>query len=367
MAADSTFDRILRLAAERGASDVHLAADRPPTARVLGRLEPLPIPALDASTLESMAAVMAPERGHLAQTTGSGIDLAIDLDGVGRIRLHVFRRQHSVAIAARLVPATLPAGTAIAPSSWVARTALLRQGLVLVCGPTGSGKSTTLATLIDRINHERDVHIVTIEDPIEYIHRPQRAFVTQRELHTDTSTFAEALRQVLRQDPDVVLIGEIRDRETLEAALTVAETGHLVLSSLHTGSAAQAVQRVIDLFPPSDQGPIRAQLSSVLELVVAQRLVPRADGRGRIAVQELLQVTPAIRNLIREGKTHQIENTMQLGPSASGSRSFHLALLELYQSGAIDRDVALAQAPDPDAMLAALAGRPLGAARARGA
>jgi len=329
---------LLHEARRRGASDLHLAAGIAPTVRVHGNLTPLAASPLTTSSVTAMCEpLLTPRQRHTIDTYGA-CDLAFDVPAGGRCRAHLFRQRGSDAAAIRLLTSTL-AVDPLQDESWAEHVTGLRHGLVLVTGATGSGKSTTLTALLDCINHQRHVHIVTIEDPIEHLHQPQRALITQRELHRDTASFAEALRGVLREDPDVVLIGEIRDRDTMEAALTVAETGHLVLSSLHTGSAAQAVHRVLDMFPPQDQAPIRAQLAAVIEVVVCQQLVSRTDGAGRVAAVEVLRVTAAIRNLIREGKTHQLDSMMQLGQSQSGTRTMAQALADLQQRGLITADL----------------------------
>jgi len=328
---------ILEEAIRRGASDLHLSAGAAPTARVDGTLLSLPFPVLSSADTDALClGLLSPEQRSTVEATG-GVDFSFYLPAGRRCRGHVFRQRDSLAAAFRILASTLPdlGAAEIEGESWSEHVVALRRGLVLITGATGSGKSTTLAALLDRINRERCVHIVTIEDPIEHVHEPRQALITQRQLHSDTHSFADALRSVLRQDPDVVLIGEIRDRETMEAALTVAETGHLVLSSLHTGSAAQAVQRVLDLFSPQDQPPIRAQLAAVLEVVVCQQLVPRAGGSGRVVAAEVLRATAAIRNLIRDGKTHQLDNVMQLGQTQSGTRTMLQSLAALQERGLI--------------------------------
>ncbi len=354
---------ILSEAARRGASDLHLSAGAVPTARVDGDLVALPFAVLSNADTDALClGLLSPEQRTAVETAG-GVDFSFNLPAGGRCRAHVFRQRDSFAAAFRILAGTLPNPAeplGVHPSeppgaSWSEHVAALRRGLVLITGATGSGKSTTLAVLLDRINRERPVHIVTIEDPIEHVHAPRRALITQRQLHSDTPSFADALRSVLRQDPDVVLIGEIRDRETMEAALTVAETGHLVLSSLHTGAAAQAVQRVLDLFPPQDQPPIRAQLAAVLEVIVCQQLLPRADGGGRIVAAEVLRVTAAIRNLIREGKTHQLDNMMQLGQTQSGTRTMLQALAALEERGLITHEHALKYSHDADTLRSMMA------------
>lgn len=328
------FYTLLAEAQRCGASDLHLGTGTPPTVRVQGGLYTLSPTPLDQECTSAMCwSLLSPDQQQSFFAHGA-YDLALTLADGARCRVHLFRRCGTTAAAIRLLADTLPLGL-LETESWAHDVVALCRGLVLVTGATGSGKSTTLAALLHRINLERDVHIVTLEDPVEHIHQPQRALITQRELGGDAPGYAEALRHILRQDPDVVLIGEIRDRDTMAAALTVAETGHLVFSSLHTGSAVEAVQRVVDMFPPTDQGPIRAQLASTLEAVVCQELVARADGSGRIAAMEVLRATPAIRNLIREGKTHQLDSAMQLGHAQSGSRTMAQTLADLQARGVI--------------------------------
>jgi len=225
-----------------------------------------------------------------------------------------------------------------------------------VTGPTGSGKSTTLAALVDQVNRERRDHIVSLEDPIEFLHEPKRCLVTQREIESDTDGFAVALKHVLRQDPDVVLVGEMRDRDTIDAALTVAETGHLVLSTLHTGSAVQTLSRIVDVFPPHQQAQVRAQLSLVLQAVVAQQLVRRRDGGGRVLAAEVLLATPAVRNLLRDEKTHQVYSQMQVGQAGSGMQTMSRALVALVERGVVARDEAIARATEPDEVRQMLGG-----------
>ena len=342
--------RLLLQAKSRGASDIHLGSGTCPVARIHGVLTAMPLTDGGSINLDVLRAVLLDDERRGVLDRRGAVDVAFELPDVARLRAHFFRAGNRLAAALRLVPQVLAEEPCLGAQVWADRVTRLRQGLVLVTGPTGSGKSTTLAMLVERINRERAAHIITIEDPIEHLHTPQLARITQREVPSDAPSFAEALHGILREDPDVVLVGEIRDRETIEAALTIAETGHLVLSSLHTGSAAQAVSRVVDMFAPADQAPIRTQLAAVLDVVVAQQLIPRTDRAGRVLALEVLQVSAAIRNLIREGKTHQLENMMQLGQAQSASRTMTQALADLYQSGLITLDDALAHCSDPDAL-----------------
>jgi twitching motility protein PilT len=269
------------------------------------------------------------------------LDLAFGLRGVGRFRCNVFNQKGAVGAVFRLIAEQIKPLEELGLPAVLAELADRPRGLVLVTGPTGSGKSTTLAAMIDRINQARPAHILTIEDPIEYLHQHKTALVNQRELHADTQSFSHALRAALREDPDVVLVGELRDLETMEAALKLAETGHLTMATLHTNSAAQTVTRIIDAFPAHQQAQIRTQLSLVLEGIVCQALLPRTGGKGRVAALEILVATPAIRNLIRDDKIHQIYGTMQTGQEKLGMQTMNQALARLVDKRLIARDVAL--------------------------
>ncbi|WP_406676381.1 type IV pilus twitching motility protein PilT [Moorella sp. ACPs] len=332
-------ETILRAAAAAGASDVHLSVGLPPVFRVHGELqvqrqwEPL-----DSEMTASLVRPMVGERWEVLQERGE-IDLAYSLPGVSRFRVNVFHQRGSVGAAIRLIPREIPSLETLGLPPVVAELAERQHGLVLVTGPTGSGKSTTLAAMVDKINRERSCHIITLEDPIEYLHQHRRSIVNQREVGSDTQSFASALRAALRQDPDVILVGEMRDLETIATAITAAETGHLVLATLHTSSAIQSVDRIIDVFPPHQQGQVRIQLADTLEGVITQQLLPRADRKGRVAAVEVLIATPAVKNLIREGKTHQIVSSMQTG-ARYGMQTMDMALRQLVTRGVItDREL----------------------------
>jgi twitching motility protein PilT len=312
---------------DAGGSDLHLTAGAPPTIRVHGGMRALPdydrLLPTDTGMLVR-AAVNDEQWGHFEQH--HELDFAYSIEGVSRFRVNLYIQRGSCGAAFRAIPHEIKSLDLLGVPDSVGRFAQLPRGLVLVTGPTGSGKTTTLAALLDLANRTRSAHIMTIEDPIEFLHPHKRCLVNQREVGADTASFATALRHALRQDPDIILVGELRDLETTATALTAAETGHLVLATLHTQSAAQTIDRVIDIFPPHQQQQVRAQLSSALQGVVTQALAPRADGTGRTIVTEIMVATPAIRNLIREGKNHQIPSFMQSG-AKDGMLSFdqHLA------------------------------------------
>ncbi len=335
-AMDMLVDLIRRAAAVR-ASDIHLTAGAPPCFRVGGELVPAGSEPLTPQDVEALLApALSPE--HRARLEDCGeVDLAGSFPEVGRFRLNAYRQRGSLAGALRLIPPRVPRLEELGLPPVAADLARLPNGLVLVTGPTGSGKSTTLAAMVNLINGERACHVVTLEDPIEYVHRHQRALVNQREVGLDTASFAGALRAALRQDPDVILVGEMRDLETMAIALTAAETGHLVLSSLHTGSAAQTVERIVDAFPPHQQEQVRVQLASVLRGIVAQLLLPAA-GHRRVLAAEILVATPAVRNLIRENKTHQLASVLQTG-GRHGMRTMEQSLRSLREAGAIGEEI----------------------------
>lgn len=326
---------ILEKAVEIKASDIHLTVGLHPVFRCNGVLEPrTEWPVLDASDTERLAREILGGRWE-EFIQKKEIDLAYSVAGLGRFRVNTFFQRGSVSLAIRLVGDLIRSIEELGLPPIVGELADKSHGLVLVTGPTGSGKTTTLAAMIDRINETRSCHIVTLEDPIEYLHRHKKSIVNQREIGSDSPSFASALRAALRQDPDVILVGEMRDLETIATAITAAETGHLVLATLHTGSAVQSIDRIIDMFPPHQQNQVRSQLADVLIGVVTQRLLPRADGRGRVAAVEILIATPAVRNLIREGKTYQIISLMQTG-SRFGMQTMEMSILQLCQRGIID-------------------------------
>ncbi len=356
MTAPPTLAGLLARTAERGGSDLHLTAGAPPQVRLNGVLEPQedlgPLAPADTERLICGSLTTA-QRQRFEETLE--LDVSFAIQGVARVRANVFRQRGTVAAVYRLVPGEIRGFDRLGLPPVVAKLAARPHGLVLVTGPTGSGKSTTLAALVDRINGERRCHILTIEDPVEYIHPHRRAIVNQREVHQDSAGFAPALRAALREDPDVVLIGEMRDLETTEAALRIAETGHLTLATLHTSSAVHAVGRVVDLFPAHQQQQVRTQLSLVLEGVVCQCLVPAADGRGRVCAVEVLVATPAIRNLIREDKAHLIYAAMQAGRKQRGMQTMTQALAALYRERRITLEQALDHAANREELEALVA------------
>lgn len=333
-----------------GASDLHIVVGAPPIIRLHGGLEPLAgYPKLTPEmTQEVVYTVMNEEQIAEFEATKE-CDLSFGIEGLSRFRLNVYRDRGSVVAAFRAIPFEILSFEQLGLPRVVAEFAHKPFGLVLVCGPTGSGKSTTLAAIIDKINHERNVHIITIEDPIEYLHNHGRAVINQREVHADTKTFSEALRRVLRQDPDVILIGEMRDKETIMAALTVAETGHLAFATLHTNDALQTMNRIIDVFPAEQQDQVRTQLSFVLEGIVVQQLVPRADGMGRALAMEIMLANPAIRALIRAEKLEQIPSMIEIG-KGEGMLTMNMSLYRLMRRGVITTEMAFKRSSNPEGL-----------------
>jgi twitching motility protein PilT len=332
-------EEILLEAGRRRASDVHITVGVPVMYRVKGELQIGRGETLTAAmTEEGVRQLMMPEQLQHFMNKRE-LDFSFELGGVSRYRVNAYRQKGSIGMAIRLIPASVPRLEELGLPPIVKELAQRPQGLVLVTGPTGSGKSTTLAAMIDHINRRRKGHIITLEDPIEFVHGHKSCVVNQREIGADTESFSVALRAALRQDPDVILVGEMRDLETILTAVTAAETGHLVFGTLHTADAPQTVHRIIDMFPPESQSQIRAQLSAVLLGVLAQRLLPTADGHGRVAVMETLVNTPAVASLIRSDKVHQIRSVMQTG-RAQGMQTFDLALRELVQQQVITTEAA---------------------------
>jgi twitching motility protein PilT len=328
-------DRLLRTLVEMGGSDLHLTVDAAPSIRVHGDLQPLAgYPKLTSTDTGALVRAVLTDAQWAQFESHQEIDIAYSLPSVARFRVNCFQQRNSYGAVMRAIPYEIKPLHELGIPSQIERFAYLPRGLVLVTGPTGSGKTTTLASLLDMANSTRRDHIVTIEDPIEFLHRHRRCIVNQREVGVDTSGFAEALKRVLRQDPDIILVGELRDLETVSTALTAAETGHLVLATLHTQSAAQTIDRVIDIFPPHQQQEIRAQLSTALQGVVTQALVKKTDGSGRTVVCEVMFATAAIRNLIREGKNHQIPSFMQ-SSGQDGMLTFDQHLAQRVAQGAI--------------------------------
>ena len=338
---------LLAIAGREKCSDIHISKGLPPVMRKNGSFVRMTDKVLSADDTEALAKeVLNSEQLDTIRKNGE-VDLAISDSYGNRFRINVFMQKGNYSLALRLLNPTIPSFEMLGLPRVVSDLSDRSRGLVLVTGPTGSGKSTTLACMIDKINRERDDHIVTLEEPIEYLHSHGKSIVNQREIGKDTASFAQALRAALRQDPDVILIGEMRDLETISIALTAAETGHLVLSTLHTVGAAKTIDRVIDVFPPHQQQQIRTQLSTVLQGVVSQQLIPRKDRNGRIAAVEVMISTPAIRNLIREGKTFQIQNNMQTG-AAQGMILMDSALISLYRDNIISREDCLTYSVDTE-------------------
>lgn len=336
---------LLQEVIDQRASDLHLQVGLPPMLRVDGRLQPVAnTKALDVETAERLIFSILDEQQKEILLKDKEFDFSFSFGDLGRFRVNAFHEKGNLAAAMRLIPNEIPTLSELGLPAVVSTFADFPRGLVLVTGPTGSGKSTTLAALIDKINTERAEHIITIEDPIEFTHKSKRSVVAQREVHYDTYSFSAALRSVLREDPDVVLIGEMRDLETISAAVTIAETGHLVLATLHTNSASQSIDRMVNVFPPHQQPQIKAQLGNILQAICSQRLVP-AIGGGRIAAAEILIANPAVRNIIREGKSHQLDQVIQTG-AKEGMQSMDSTLARLVQEGQISYDEARNYAVD---------------------
>jgi twitching motility protein PilT len=332
-----TFDQLMAAASAQGASDIHLRAGQVPLVRVNGELQRCPqVAALSPEDLEAIAARLLPPVQQEKLKTRLEVDVAWQAPGVGRCRASIFRQRGTIALSMRLIPEQIPAIDALGLPASVVKLASESRGLVLVTGVTGSGKSTTLAALVDLINRTRALHVLTIEDPIEFVHRDARAVVTQREIGFDTPSYGSGLRAALRQDPDVILIGEMRDQETIETALVAAETGHLVFSTLHTLDAPETINRIIAAFPPHQQDQVRTQLARVLRAAVSQRLLPRADGTGRALAAEVLISTPYVRDCIQDrDKTTLIADAIAAGGSQYGMQTFDQAILGLCQSGTV--------------------------------
>ncbi len=340
--------QLLRAMVEKGASDLHLTTGSPPQLRIDGRLVPLKTPPLSpAETKQLCYSILTDAQKHKFEEEDE-LDLSFGVKTLSRFRANVFLQRGAVAAAFRTIPFKIRALGELGLPPVVAELAKKPRGLILVTGPTGSGKSTTLAGIIDQINTDRHEHIITVEDPIEYLHSHKNCVVNQREVGEDTKSFKKALKYILRQDPDVVLIGEMRDLETTEAALTIAETGHLAFATLHTNSAVQTINRILDMFPPYQQGQVRAQLSFVLEAVLTQNLLPRMGASGRVLISEVLIPNAAIRNLIREDKVHQIYSQMQVGQSRFGMQTFNQSLASAVARKLVSIEDALARSSDPD-------------------
>jgi len=348
MATDTTLHQLLKQMVEMGASDLHLTTNSPPMVRLDGRLIPLPYPPLTVAETKQLAySVLTDTQKHRFEENLE-LDLSFGVKGLARFRANNFMQRGAVAGVYRQIPYEILGFRELGLPPVVELLCDKPRGLILVTGPTGSGKTTTLAAMIDKINREKQLHIVTIEDPIEFLHSHKKCVVNQRELHADTHSFPNALKSVLREDPDVVLVGEMRDLETIESALRIAETGHLTLATLHTNSASSSINRIIDVFPAHQQTQIRTQLSFVLEGIMCQSLLERASGRGRAMAMEILVPNAAIRNLIREDKIHQVYSMMQTGQAKFGMQTFNQSLATLYHRKLITLETALSRSSNPD-------------------
>ncbi len=338
-------DGILSFAVKKGASDIHLSSGYPPIIRIHGKLQRVNTRSVRSEHLQKLAnEILTPEQQETLKTTKE-LDFAYAIPGVARFRTNVFFQIKGRSFAFRVIPEKIRSLEELGAPEGVYNLARQREGLVLVTGPTGSGKSTTLAAMIDLIDSERQVHIITIEDPIEYVYSGKNCLINQRELGPHTKSFANALRAALREDPDVILVGEMRDLETISLALTASETGHLVLATLHTNSAAETINRIVDVFPAGQQDQIRAQFADAILGVISQRLLPTRDGRGRVAAMEVMIATPAVRNLIRERKVHQIPSAIQTGAKFD-MQSMDQSLLKHIRDGKITREQAVLYAVD---------------------
>jgi len=363
-------DRVITAAARLKASDIHITVGRPPVFRINGVLFPLDDPELKEKVEEiseneiknlspndtdAIAHELMNQLQYEKFQEKGELDFSYSVPGVTRVRVNVFKQRNSTAVVMRLLSTRIPSFKELGLPDVLGYLAMRPHGLVLITGPTGSGKSTTLAAMIDFINREKRVHIITLEDPIEYLHKHNLSIVNQREIGQDSQSFATALRAALREDPDVILVGEMRDLETISIAITAAETGHLVLATLHTSSAAETINRIIDVFPPAQQEQIRVQLANTIEGIVSQQLIPRIDRPGRVVALEILVATPAIRNLIREGKTYQIPAQLQTG-ARYGMQTLDMSLRTLYQKGLISKEEVLNRANDPESLLRSIGG-----------
>jgi twitching motility protein PilT len=340
--------QLLKAMVEKGASDLHVTTGSPPQLRIDGKLVPLKTPPLTpVDTKQLSYSILTDAQKHKFEEENE-LDLSFGVKGLSRFRANIFMQRGAVAGAFRTIPFKILTFQELGLPPIVTELSKKPRGLVLVTGPTGSGKSTTLASIIDKINTDRHEHIITIEDPIEYLHPHKNCLVNQREVGADTVSFKKALKYILRQDPDVVLVGEMRDLETVEAALVISETGHLAFATLHTNSAVQTINRILDVFPPYQQPQVRAQLSFVLEGVLTQNLLPKAGGPGRVLVIEVMVPNPAIRNLIREDKVHQVYSQMQIGQAKFGMQTFNQSLAMAYARRAVTLEEAMGRSSDPE-------------------
>jgi twitching motility protein PilT len=344
----ATLPELLKMTVELDGSDLHIATETPPQVRVHGELQRLQLPLMNAAETKQLVYSVLTDAQKKRFEESMELDFSFGIRGLARFRCNVFQQRGAVGAVYRLIPEKIRTFGELGLPPVLTNLADRPRGLVLITGPTGSGKSTTLAAMLDKINSERHGHILTIEDPIEYIHQHKNCLVNQREVHSDTGSFSAALRAALREDPDIVLIGEMRDLETVEAALKIAETGHLTFGTLHTNSAAQTINRIIDIFPANQQAQIRTQLSLVLEGIVCQALMPRADGKGRVCSLEIMVPTPAIRNLIRDDKIHQIYGSMQAGQEKLGMQTANQSLASLYMKRLITLETAMTASSNKD-------------------
>ncbi|MFY0580359.1 PilT/PilU family type 4a pilus ATPase [Cystobacter fuscus] len=348
--------QLLKAMVEKGASDLHITTGSPPQLRVDGELVPLKTAQLSpVETKQLCYSILTDAQKHKFEEENE-LDLSFGVKGLSRFRANIYMQRGAVAGAFRTIPFKILTFQELGLPPVVAELVKRPRGLILVTGPTGSGKSTTLASMVDKINTDRHEHIMTIEDPIEYLHPHKNCLVNQREVGADTRSFKTALKYILRQDPDVVLVGELRDLETIEAALVIAETGHTCYATLHTNSAVQTINRVLDVFPPYQQPQVRAQLSFVLEGVMSQSLIAKAGSPGRVLALEVMIPNPAIRNLIREDKIHQVYSSMQVGQAKYGMQTFNQALAALLARRLISQDEAFGRSSDPDELRNILAG-----------
>jgi twitching motility protein PilT len=355
--------QLLRAMIEKGASDMHITTGSPPLLRVDGAIVPLKLPPLAPVDTKQLCYSVLTEEQKIQFEKNKELDLSFGVKNLSRYRANIFMQRGAVSGAFRSIPFKILSFDELGLPPVVAHLASKPRGLILVTGPTGSGKSTTLASIVDKINAETRQHIMTVEDPIEYLHPHKRSIVNQREIGSDTGSFKEALKYVLRQDPDVVLVGEMRDLETIEAALTIAETGHLVFATLHTNSALQSINRIIDVFPPHQQAQIRAQLSFVLEGVLSQLLIPRHGAPGRVLAMEVMVPNAAIRNLVREDKVHQIYSQMQMGQSQHGMQTMNQSLYSLYSRRFISLEEAMGRSSDQEELRMMIEGKSAGTIR----
>jgi len=344
---DLNIDELLIKAIDKHASDLHITVGRPPVIRIHGDVEDLDYQPLDPESAKNLIYPILTTQQQESLEKNRRLDLGSDRGEIGRVRINVFMQKGAIAAAFRIIPSRIPSLNELGMPEILTDLALLPSGFVLVTGPTGSGKSTTLASMIDIINSKRRCHIITIEDPIEYLHNHKSSIIAQREIGSDTLKFQDALKDALRQDPDVILVGEIRDPESMGMALTGAETGHLVLSTLHTVDTPQAVERIVDLFESGQQQQVRTQLSGVLRAVIAQQLPKRADGSGRIAALEIMIVTSAIKNLIRKGETPQLYTNIQTGKQY-GMQTMNQNLKDMVSRKLITEEIALVHSPNPE-------------------